>query len=273
MFKNITLTILLSSAFLFTKGQDVLVKKNGSTIEGKVTEVGIDRVLYKISGEDGSANFVVRKSELNRIEFGNGQTVFLDERNLPGRKKTTTDPSVGIPGRHLINFSPFKALDSGPGLGFSYEVLVDKRGYFGVILPFSVMFPDQVFYDFDGNGVQRKTFYLSPGLKIYPFGQRRVTYAVGPTFFTGFGKGYRNNGIYDPNTGTYTDLGARSRTFRFGLIVNSYVNFQITPQFQIGLNGGLGSRYVDRETFNSMRSTDNGINITGEFNFNLGLRF
>jgi hypothetical protein len=150
MIRIVTLTALLSVTFLFANGQDVLVKKNGTTLEGKVVEVGVDRVSYKISSEEGSANFVIRKSELNRIEFGNGQTVFLDERNLPNKTRTQKEPSTNAFGRHLINFSPFKALDSGPGLGLSYEFIADKRGYFGVILPVSLIFPDRFSYSFDG---------------------------------------------------------------------------------------------------------------------------
>ncbi|MCE7066790.1 hypothetical protein [Dyadobacter sp. CY326] len=265
--------MLLSVTFLLANGQDILVKKNGTTVEGKVIEVGIDRVSYKINSDESSANFVIRKSELSRIEFGNGQTVFLDERNLPKNKKAVTDQAASTFGRHLINFSPFKALDSGPGLGFSYEFLADKRGYFGVILPLSLVFPDRYDFSIDGNGDQKEMFYFSPGLKIYPFGQRKVTYAVGPTIFTGFGNGVRNNGSYDPNTGMYTSSGTETKIFRFGIIVNNYVNFQITPHFQIGLNGGLGSRYIDKETYNSFSSSNGGINITGEFNFNIGLRF
>ena len=272
MIRNLTLTLLLSAIFLLANAQDVLVRKNGATIEGKVTEVGIDRVSYKISSENESATFVIRKNDLNRIEFANGQTVFIDERNLHGVRPKNPVSVSNTFGRHMVNFSPFKALDSGPGLGLSYEILADKKGYFGIYLPVSLIFPDR-FDLFDGYGDQRGAFYFSPGLKIYPFGQRRVTYAVGPSIFTGFGKQVRNDGYYDPNTGTYPTTRSESTMFRFGIIVNNYVNFQISDHFQIGLNGGLGSRYIDRETYNDTRSSNGGINITGEFNFSLGLRF
>ena len=272
MIRSFALTVLLSAVFLIANGQDVLVKKNGSTINGKVTEVGIDRVSYKISSEDGSASFVIRKNELNRIEFANGQTIFIDERNLPGKRPVNPASSSSLFGRHMVNFSPFKALDSGPGLGLSYEILADRKGYFGIALPVSIIFPDR-FDLFNGYGDQQAAFYFSPGLKIYPFGQRRVTYAVGPSVFTGFGKQMRNDGYYDPNTGTYPTTRSESTIFRFGIIVNNYVNFQISDHFQITLNGGLGSRYIDRETYNDTRSNEGGMNITGEFNFSLGVRF
>jgi hypothetical protein len=271
MIRAITLTILLSAAFLKSNAQDVLVKRNGKTVEGKVIEVGIDRVTYKISGDVNSALFVIRKSELNRIEFENGQTVLLNERNLSGKqRREVVDEQYG---RSFVNFSPFKALDSGPGFGLSYEFLADKRGYFGIILPLTMTIPDSYNYVFDTNTNSSEMFYFSPGLKIYPFGQKKVTYAVGPTLFTGFGNRYSSYTNYEPNTGVYTTIEGRSKRFRFGMLVNNYVNFQITQRFQIGLNAGIGSRYIDRETTDSRTNSMTGLEVTGEFNFSLGLRF
>jgi hypothetical protein len=272
MIRSITLTILLSAAFLSVNGQDVLVKRNGKTIEGKVTEVGIDKVLYKISKEPDGANFVIRKSELNRIEFENGQTVFVNDRFHEGKKRRDQDPEEGF-GRNFINFSPFKALDSGPGFGISYEAIVDKRGYFGVILPVTMTIPDSYTYVFDTNRNTSEMYYFSPGLKIYPFGQKKVTYSVGPTLFMGFGNRRGTHTIYEPTTGVYRDEEDRVRRFRLGMLVNNYVNFQITQRFQIALNAGLGSRYVDRETSTFQNYNTSGLQITGEFNFSLGFRF
>jgi hypothetical protein len=273
MIRAITLTILLSAAFLSVNGQDVLVKRNGKTIEGKVTEVGIDKVLYKISKDPDGANFVIRKNELNRIEFGNGQTVFINDRFQDSNKKRRDrDPDENF-GRNFINFSPFKALDSGPGFGISYEAIVDKRGYFGVILPVSMIFPDSYFYSYDGQRNNSQMYYFSPGLKIYPFGQKKVTYAVGPTVFMGWGNRRSTYTNYEPTTGVYTDEDDNAKRFRLGMLVNNYVNFQITQHFQISLNAGLGSRYIDRETSKFRNYSTSGMQIMGEFNFSLGLRF
>ncbi|TLV01219.1 porin family protein [Dyadobacter luticola] len=272
--KTITLATLFLFIFISAHAQDVLVKRNGDTIEGKVIEVGIDRVSYKISKEPNAAVFVIRKNELSRIEFENGQTVLLNDRLNLGRKQISKPSNNEVYGRSQLNFSPFKALDSGPGFGISYEIQVDKNQYIGIILPLTMTFPDRYNYLFDSNGNRSEMYYVSPGLKIYPFSQHRVTYAVGPQLFLGYGKGYSNNSIYDPTTGGYIPRTGTTKNFRLGILVNNYVNFQITPKFQLGLNGGLGSRYVDREK-NEFDSITNrgGINITGEFNFSLGFRF
>ncbi|MNL26263.1 hypothetical protein D3C87_1477800 [compost metagenome] len=116
-------------------------------------------------------------------------------------------------------------------------------------------------------------YYFSPSLKVYPFGQKRVTYAVGPTLYAGVGKRWYNYTDYNPTTQVHTSHDEERERFRMGMIVNNYVNFQITKHFQIGLNAGLGPRYIDREKFRSETYRNRGMEITGEFNFNLGFRF
>ncbi|WP_031525572.1 hypothetical protein [Dyadobacter crusticola] len=274
MIKNSLFTLLLSLFFVAAQAQDIIVKKNGKTVEGKVTEVGVDRITYKINNTENSANFVILKREVLRIEFENGQTVFMTDRIDGGRAKTVIERESEAFGANLINISPFKALDSGPGFGISYERIVDKKGYFGIILPFTITIPGSSTYIFDvpdNNG--SAMFYLSPGLKIYPFGQRKVTYAVGPSFFFGRGERWNNTNTYDPVTGGFISTGRNNDWVRMGLLVNNYVNFQVTPKFQISLNGGLGSRYVDREKYMSRTTITRGLQVTGEFNFSLGFRF
>ncbi len=282
MGRIITLAFLLSVIFTAVHGQDVLVRKNGSVIEGKVVEVGIDKVLYKISQEANAANFVVRKNELLRIEFGNGQTIWFDKRRgrsserISEQANERNSPMVQDEpmGRNKVDFSAFKALDSGPGFGISYERILDKNGYFGLLLPFTLTIPDSYYFPTGSETSDNdQMYYFSPSLKIYPFGQKRVTYAVGPTLYAGVGKRWYNYTEFIPTTQVYITHDEDRDRFRMGMIVNNYVNFQITKHFQIGLNAGAGPRYIDREKFGSKVYRTRGMEITGEFNFNLGFRF
>ena len=111
---------------------------------------------------------------------------------------------------------------------------------------------------------------MSPGVKIYPFGQRKVTYAVGPNVMLGFNKDRDSQYVPTGTTGYYSSIERNS--FRLGLIINNYLNFQITSKINLGLNGGLGMRYLDRGTSPS-RSYNDGMQVTGEFAFNFGFRF
>ncbi|KAA6438657.1 hypothetical protein FEM33_18525 [Dyadobacter flavalbus] len=272
MIRAITLTILFSAIFIVANAQDVIIRRNGKIIECKVIEVGVDRVTYKLGKEETSANFIIRKNELSSIRFGSGETVYMNERQEAENEKNRRREMAF--GANLINFSPFKALDSGAGLGISYERIIDKQGYFGIIVPFTLVLPESYSSSFTyDNRSGTEVFYFSPGLKIYPAGQRRVTYAVGPNLFTGFGHRWVYGNYYDPRTGSYTNTEGKAKIFRFGLMVNNYINFQITPRFQLGLNAGLGSRYIENEKYLNVNNRMRGIELTGEFMFNLGLRF
>ncbi|ACT96294.1 hypothetical protein [Dyadobacter fermentans] len=290
MVRILTLAFFFLSLFTTLRAQDVLVRKNGSIIEGKVVEVGVDKVLYKISKEADAANFAVRKNELLRIEFGNGQTIWFDkraerntergERNIDrsadrGRDRGGRAPEYDNQFRkNKIDISPFKALDSGPGFGLSYERILDKNGNFGLLLPLTMTLPDSYYFTVGSDRNQSdQMYYFSPTLKVYPFGQRRVTYAIGPSLFAGVGKRFNNYTDFDPSTGVYTSRDEERDRFRMGMLVNNFVNFQITQHFQIGLNAGLGARYIDQEKFRSSTFRTTGMEITGEFNFNLGFRF
>lgn len=273
MFRALAITAFLTLSFLASNAQDILVKKNGKTVEGKVIEVGIDRVTYKISNAEGSAHFIISKRDLNRIEFGSGETVMMNDRIDGSRKRQAAIYESEDFGQNMINISPFKALDSGPGFGISYERLLDKKGLFGLILPVTMAIPDNATYIFDLNDNGSVMYYASPGLKIYPFGQRKVTYAVGPNVFLGYGNRWDNFNSYDPRTGLYVNEERCTNTFRMGLLVNNYINFQITPRFQISMNAGLGPRYIDQQKSAGLVTNNRGIQITGEFNFSLGMRF
>jgi hypothetical protein len=272
--KTLILSLVLALSVLTSVcAQDKIIKRNGTVISGKVTEVGIRDVRYQLNSDVNSAKFVIRKAELERIEFGNGETVLINDRSARKTSGTSEQPDNAIYGKNVIMISPFKALDSGPGLGVSYERIVGENGYVGIIVPLSLMFKERYYYN-QSTGSGNKyysNFYISPGVKLYPFGQRKVTYAVGPNLMLGFTKNINTQYIYDTSGGQPNIILTPVNHFRLGLIVNNYLNFQITSKVNLGINGGLGIRYLDRSKPNI--GYNDGMQITGEFAFNFGFRF
>lgn len=179
-------------------------------------------------------------------------------------------------GSNILRIYPITAMDVGVGFGLSYERIFGAEKMVGLVLPVHLMLEDEGSFDpffSGGNGDRYNTYvYFTPGLKIYPFGQRKVTYAVGPNLLLGYGGGeqwrYNYNGVSE-----WTNVSK----LRIGLMVNNYVNFQIARSFNLGLEAGLGVRYIDRETYDSpstgRNSYSNGINVTGQFSLTLGYRF
>jgi len=174
-------------------------------------------------------------------------------------------------GANILRFSPISALDIGVGFGLSYERLLGAEKMVGVILPVHLILEDN--WNSNNNNTNYNSyFYFTPGLKVYPFGQRRITYAVGPSLMLGYGGG-KNWISNDPWGGQ--ELFSKT-VFRLGILVNNYINFQLTQNFNLGLEAGLGMKYIDNTKYKSNMSSwteKDGFDITGEFQLTLGYRF
>lgn len=204
-------------------------------------------------------------------------TPFADQPEQDRAAETTLE----YYGRNMLRFTPVTATDIGVGLGFSYERIIDRESRLGLIFPLNLILENNDYYygyPASASNQYHAYLYFAPGIKIYPFGQRRVTYAVGPSlmFIYGGGKGTeRSLDIYGNEIATDYS----KKVFRFGVLINNYVNFQITERFNIGLEGGLGIRYLDMQSFRynhqELRDQRNqfGFDITGQFAMTLGYRF
>lgn len=179
-------------------------------------------------------------------------------------------------GTNILRIAPLTIMDVGVGFGLSYEKILDRNQMVGLILPVHLMISNNDDL-FSGNNYNSTTktqayFYFTPGLKVYPFGQRRVTYAVGPSLMLGYGGG--KDSRFDPYTGYTTETDVRR--LRLGMLVNNYVNFQLGPSFNLGLELGIGVRYLDREKVeyrNYSTTNNNELDATGQFSLTLGYRF
>lgn len=185
-------------------------------------------------------------------------------------------------GSNILRLNPITAMDIGVGFGLSYEKILGSEQKVGLIFPVSMIIQNKENFDYlagSYNNARYNTYvYFTPGVKIYPFGQRKVTYAVGPNLMFAYGGGNEYQYRTDAYGGAYLD-NVKSTRVRLGLLANNYVNFQITRSFNIGLEGGLGLRYYDKQTFSGSAfyagngDISNGFDISGQFSVSLGLRF
>jgi hypothetical protein len=168
-------------------------------------------------------------------------------------------------GLNIIRIMPLTAFNGGVGLGASYERILDKDGKIGLNIPLSLGFRNNGDYNNDMN----TTFMVNPGIKFYPGGQRKVTYALGASLFASFGT---NNGYrYDINQ-SYQYVNAN--TLQAGIMVNNYLQFNLSPKVNIGLELGVGPAYIDQERDVTNHITyNNGLNVMGQFSFHIGFRF
>lgn len=189
------------------------------------------------------------------------------DRQEREQKRKNRQPVLDY-GTNILSITPFAAMDVGVGIGMSYEKILGADQSVGLVLPVYVLFDnfdENSYYGYENTG---SYFYFAPGLKIYPFGHRKATYSIGPNLFVGGGTSKTTQ--YDFNGGyNYTQEVSR---FRLGILINNYLTFQFTKKFNLGLQGGLGVRYIDRETIDGY-SNNRGIVPTGQFSVTLGYRF
>lgn len=186
-------------------------------------------------------------------------------------------------GANVLRIAPVTAMDVGLGFGVGYERLLGSAQMIGLVFPVSILLENKnttnpVSNSDHFNSPYNTYVYFTPGIKIYPFGQRKVTYAVGPSMMLGYGGGNEWQYRTDLYGVEYLDA-VKVTKWRLGLLVNNYVNFQFSKHFNLGLDGGLGIRYLDKVSYTGSRyyagngDFNNGVDITGQFSLSLGYRF
>ena len=188
--------------------------------------------------------------------------------------------SLAAYGSNILRLAPVTVMDIGLGFGASYERILGRSKMIGIVLPVSLLLEhkDDLGTQYGSSARYNVYVYFTPGVKIYPFGQHKVTYAVGPNLLLGYGGGSGWQYRTDPYGGMLRD-DVKTTRFRMGVLINNYVNFQVSKAFNIGLEGGLGMRYIDRISYSGTQyyagngDFSNGFDITGQFSFTLGYRF
>jgi hypothetical protein len=214
-------------------------------------------------------------------------TLFGSSSSIAREPGVSTRPPDPVYGNKIIRIAPLSVMDIGVGVGVSYEHLFGSEQSIGLIIPVSLMLQNKAGYDYansantgaHSNTARYNSFvYFTPGIKIYPFGQRKVTYAVGPNLMLAYGGGKDWHPVIDDYGNTnYGEITVTR--LRAGVLVNNYVNFQISNLLNVGMEGGLGMRYLDRESYtnSTLRAPNstiaNGFDVTGQFSMTLGLRF
>lgn len=189
----------------------------------------------------------------------------LSTTPLFARPEIRSAPAKAYYAPNIVRFTPVTVFDEAVGIGFSYERILDKDGKISVNIPVYLGLNTNSGYN-NGWGYNNTTNYsmlINPGVKFYPAGQRRVTYALGASLFTMMGE---DDNYYGGPINEQADY------FRAGIMINNYINFNITPKFNLGMELGVGPRYINQ--YKTATTTYNeGISVSAQFGFHMGFRF
>lgn len=190
-------------------------------------------------------------------------------------------PFVSMAGQKMdfVRLHPIAVMDVGVGVGAGYERLFGQKKNFGLILPGFLILESNSNPGLDTSSNRKAYdayFYFAPGFKFYPKGHNKLTYAFGPSFMFGFcNSKFEISGPY-PNGDKITVKYARKR---FGVLINNYVTYEISKLFDLGLEGGIGMTYFNKESYSGPESyagnstTLKSVDISGQFSLSIGCKF
>ncbi len=189
--------------------------------------------------------------------------------------------SAKMPFQNVLRLSPISIFYGGVGAGLSYEHFLDKERKISLMLPLSYGLRNYMIGSGSTFGENDKLNYsllFNPGIRMYPKGQRRLSYAIGASFFTTYGS---ENGFKQDYKG-YNNLAAsssysvysNSTEMRLGSIISNSLTVNISKRFNIGAEVLLGCSF---KTF--IRDKASGTKVTesvkamGGASLQLGYRF
>jgi len=95
--KKFFLLIVLPISCIMINAQDVIVKKDGSTIISKVLEINPKDVKYKKFSNLKGPTYTIVKSEIMAINYENGEKESFDTRSIPSNEENNTVANNGNP--------------------------------------------------------------------------------------------------------------------------------------------------------------------------------
>ncbi len=253
--------ILLSFLVLFIcitaklTAQDVITLKNNYTIDAKDIVVTPKEVRYQDYYHNSAEILVLQKSKVSSILYENGSTV-----NLYNIQKTTP---VDI-GNNLLTFHFLDFVINN--FTISYERII-ANGKYGIQIPFSFGYSDKTTTiplplptasGYTNYLVNR--FYTGIKFNIYPTGQGKVKYFLGPEIRFGNGvmhQDYDSYGQHNPYT---------TNTGYVKFFINNGIIFTFVGSLSISAVGSIGIQHMYKIDTNPTQTT-------GALSINLSYRF
>ncbi|MCF8369401.1 MAG: hypothetical protein K9G76_10195 [Bacteroidales bacterium] len=242
--KILLVAICFSVSFVYS--QDVILLNSGMEILTKVTEIGKSEIKYKEYSNLNGPDYVIKKNKVKKIVFENGK---IDD--LTGGVKNQSY------NHNAFAYHIFDVVYND--FSFSYEH-ISKSGNLGIKIPIAIGYNLSSYGSRDYNNV----FFTGIGFNIYPTGQHRVNYFMGPELNIGLGQD--EDSYYNYFDGSRIE---ETKEFFYGrLIVNNGMSYNPVPNFRVSFVVGVGVRYYDINSnyyyHSGLRST---VYVTGSMGY------
>lgn len=228
------LLLLMAPATLLA--QDVIYKTDGTRVEAKVQEVGIDEIKYKMFNNPDGPVYVIEKDDVTMIAYQNGTHELFNLKHAKG--KADTDSLRKNKHKNIVSFNMFDLVFTN--VSFSYERIFGD-GLVGIKVPVSIGLRS-LSGDVSSNGTFLTTRLWGTGIDVnfYPMKQGRVSYYLGPSFITG---AYKYHHYYDWGWYPYPypyPYPYEQTAYHFAFVINNGMMIQPTKNMNISMALGLG---------------------------------
>jgi hypothetical protein len=246
LIKILVLFILLFFTGKTVLSQDIIYVIDGKSISAKVIEVNPKEVVYNDFYNPNGPVYRMRKNQILKIVYKNGsEDVFNGDIELEN----------SIYGKNIFTYHLFDLIFGD--FTFSYE-RISKNGKIGFKIPVSVGYGDVY------SSTIKNVFYSGFGINIYPTGQGKWKYFMGPNIRVGVGRDdYYEYGCYP----YYYHREYHSNIFYFKVLVDNGISYSPIKNFSISGYISIGVKYLD------IPSYDYKLSSTAQFSLNLSYRF
>ncbi|MEO8151112.1 MAG: hypothetical protein ABI723_26000 [Bacteroidia bacterium] len=112
--------------------QDIIYKKDKTTIKAKISEVGLDEIKYWDFDNLDGPQFIMSKDEISKIVFSNGREMII----TPDPYSASGDVDIRDK-THVVKFEFFSPLTQDIAFGYEYMIRVglNVEGKIGIIGP------------------------------------------------------------------------------------------------------------------------------------------
>jgi len=243
--------LVLSFLLIFTilSAQDFIYLRDGSRVAANVKSIDNKSVLYKDVNDPTGSTFSINKSQVMLIAYENGNLKFFKRKQTVIQRYSFKKNFLTYHLADLIinNFT------------LSYEHLF-KNGSIGLQIPVSFGYGN-----YEENDGLKNNFYSGIYLNLYPTGQGKWRYFLGPAVRLGIAD--FENKWYNYPSGQLID-NSKHNFFYGKLFINNGVMFTPVSSLSIRCVLSLGIRYTPNITFIS-----NNIETAAAFSFNMSYRF
>lgn len=245
--------------------QDKLFKKDGSKLEVKITEVGINTVKYKLFTNPEGPDYVLLKTDVLLIEYANGSTEVFKDSGYDAPPKEFTYQSSKEIARNIITVNMVQLLYSNFTLAYERR---SQNGSLGVRFPVSIgLSENRETYEYAGSLSINKIYSIGVDFNFYPSPNKKLAYYIGPSIYYGSNRYY-----YYTNYPGYGTVGVKSNNYSF--MINNGLMFQPVANFAFSTSLGIGMSKVDLSTSQSnYYGYQSGVLPRATIDFCLGFKF